>query len=272
MAAYKPGVSAGVSPGTSPTSSAGRETDPAGTPPGRPRDHQTTQLTLSEWSEGAAQLTSAANDTASKLEPYLASIDNTLKGLGPYLAQANWLGPYLAQVNRILERLEQRPAPVVPQPLMPTVLPASATGIQQGTIIRYLVKKSEDLAIARGTPRESGVQPTPLEEASGATGPDSQPSVVSTPRGHSPETVDWRGALSGCQVDWGAAGEAEEPLTRPTENEQPSGPSVTDNADRYRKSRAQPTPPEETPNANGPNTQPSDVPTPQGDYPERFNW
>jgi len=31
-------------------------------------------------------------------------------------------------------------------------------------------------------------------------------------------------------------------------------------------------PPGETPDAKGPDTQPSDVPTPQVDYPERFDW
>jgi len=84
--------------------------------------------------------------------------------------------------------------------------------------------------------------------------------------------VDWRGALDGCQVDWGAASEADESSTRPTENEQPSEPSMTDDAYRYQESRAQPTPPGETPDDKGPSTQPSEVPTPQGDHPERFDW
>jgi len=66
-------------------------------------DLQIKQPTNREWGEFAAHLTLAANDKTNKLKLYLASIDGTLKGLGPCLAQ----------VNRILERLEQRLAPVV---------------------------------------------------------------------------------------------------------------------------------------------------------------
>jgi len=47
-------------------------------------------------------------------EPYLASIDSTLKSIGPYLAQVNRLGPCLVQENKTLERIEQQLAPVVP--------------------------------------------------------------------------------------------------------------------------------------------------------------
>jgi len=78
-------------------------------------------------------------------------------------------------------------------------------------------------------------------------------------RRHSPETVDCGDALHGCQVDWGAACDAKESLTRPTENKQPSGLSVTNDADGHRESRAQPTPAGETPGANGPDAQPGDV-------------
>jgi len=60
------------------------------------------------------------------------------------------------------------------------------------------------------------------------------------------------------------------------ENEQSSGSSVTasttDDADTHRESGAQPTPPGEMPDANGPDAQPSDVSPPQGDYLERFDW
>jgi len=136
-------------------------------------------------------------------------------------------------------------------------------------------------------------------------------SDIATSRAQSPKTVDWEDALHGCQVDWGATREAQESRTRPMENEQPSGPSVTHNADRQGESRAQPMPlreeafvtigrveqpsglsvtasttddadthresgaqptlPRETPDANGPDTQPRDVSPLQGDYPERFD-
>jgi len=81
---------------------------------------------------------------------------------------------------------------------------------------------------------------------------------VSTPRGHSPETVDW-----------GVAYKVDGPSARQTENKQQNGPSVTasktDNDDIRGESRAQPTPPGEMPGASGPDTQPrhlSLVPTP----------
>jgi len=141
---------------------------------------------------------------------------------------------------------------VVPQPLKPTVLPTPVTGIQPGTIIKYLVKKSEDLAISRGTHRVPRAQPTLLEQALGATGPNSQPSEVSTPRGHSPE-----------RVDWGGTGELYRSPTRPAMNEQPSGPSdledTSDDDDINRESGAQPTPPDETLGATGPDTPPVDA-------------
>jgi len=214
--------------------------------------------------------TPAANDTARKLEPYLVSIDNMLKGLGPYLAQRNELAPYLAQANRILERLEQRLARVVSPLPHPRAVPTPITIAKQGTIIRYLVRKSDS------TYRESGAQPTPQSTpprvALGPVGSETPPSEVATPRGQSPEMVDWRGALDGCQVDWGAASETDESSTRPTENEQTSDTSVTDDADRYRESRAQPTPLGETPDANGPDAQLRGASPPHGDQPERFDW
>jgi len=189
--AYEAGMGTGESPTTSPTPSAHRKTSPA------------------------LQPASAANDTARKLEPYLASIDNTLKGLGPHLAQVNVLAPYLEQVNRILKRLEQRLAPVVPQLPQPRALPTPVTVNKQGTIIKYLVRQSEI-----STDREARAQPTPpLTAPRGALGSDGSntpPSDVATSRGQSPETVDWRGALEGCQVNWGATSEAEEPSARPT--------------------------------------------------------
>jgi len=76
----------------------------------------------------------------------------------------------------------------------------------------------------------------------------------------------------GCQFDWGSASEAEESPKRPTKDEQPSSPSVTEDADRYRESGAQPTPLGSTLDATGPDAQPRDVPTPQGDYPAKFDW
>jgi len=250
---YEPGVGASESPRTSPTPSANRKTHPASQP------------------------TAAPKDTARKLEPYLASIDNTLKGLEPYLAQVNEFAPYLAQVNRILERLkrrkrlERRLASEVP-PLTPLrTVPTPIAMAKQGTILRYLVRKSEN-----STDGESGAQPTPLEETSSATGFAIPPSKIATPRGQSPETVDWGDALHGCQVNWGAARETEEPLIRPMENEQPSGSSATanttDEADTHRESGAHPTPPGETPDANEPDPQPRDGSLPQEAYPERFDW
>jgi len=274
-AAYKPGVGAGESPGTSPI--------PVGTLPGGPRrirDHATAdqkykQPTLNEWSEVAAQLRSAASDTSRKLESHLASMDDTLKGLGPYLAQMNVLGPYLAQVNRILERLEQRLGPVgQPKPcaadrpdIQPRAVPTPVTVTEQGTILRYLVSKSETQ-----TYRKSGAQPTSPGESRRSDEPDTPPSDVITPRGNSPEMVDWEADLNGCQVDWGGAGEADASLTRPTETKQPDAPSAPDNADRLRESGAQPTPREATPDDGGPNAQPSDAPMLQGDNTLRFDW
>jgi len=117
MAAYEPGMGASESPGTSPTPSANRKTNPS------------------------PQLMSATSDTGRKLQPYLASIADTLKGLQPYLAQA----------NRKLERLEQCVAPVVPQLQQPRAVPPPVTVMTQGTIIRYLVRKSEN-----NTYRKSG--------------------------------------------------------------------------------------------------------------------
>jgi len=178
-------------------------------------------------------------------------------------------------VNRIFERLEERLEPVVqPKPFVaggpdtpPRVVSTPVPVIKQRTIIKYLVslKKGEDGTITRGTHRESGAQPTSLGETLGADGPDTPPREVSTPRGHSPE-----------RVDCGGAGETYRSSTRPTGNEQPSGPSDTegtsDDINIYRESGAQPTPLEETLGATGPNTQPRDVLTPQGHGPERFVW
>jgi len=165
----------------------------------------------------------------------------------------------------------------VEPPLLPLrVVPKLVTGTQRGTIIKYLVRRGEDQTIHRGTYRAVGTQPTPPREALGSDGPKTPPSDAATPRGRSPETVDWGDALHGCQVDWGAACEAKVSLTRPTEYKQPSGSlvtaSTTDVADTHREAGAQPTPPGETLGANEPDTQPSDVLAPQGDYPEGFNW
>jgi len=191
-------------------------------------------------------------------------------------------------VNRILERLEGRLAPVEQPELCvetpvgargantnPKVVPMPVTSITQETIIKYLVRSGNDGTSPRRTNSESGKQPKSPGETLRFDEPDTPPSDVATPRGSSPERVDWKGALSGCQVDWGAAGEADESLKRRTENQQPSGPSVTNNADRYRESRAQPSPLEETPSIKGPDAQPSDDLAPQGDYTitdEGFDW
>jgi len=250
-AAYEPGVGAGESPATSPT--------PADTSPSvseRSREYATTyqqtkQPTLSEWSEVAAQFKATARDRSRMFERYIASLKNTLKELRPCLAA----------VQRTLDRLNKRLGPVgQPKPwavdrpdTQPRVVPTPVTVNKQGTIIRYLVRKSEN-----GTYRKEGAQPMPPREAHAPDGPDTPPSEVATSRGQSPETVDWGVALNGCQVDWGAASEMEESPTRPTENEQPSNPSAPDDADSHRESRAQPTPLAETPGANGPGTKGSD--------------
>jgi len=150
-------------------------------------------------------------------------------------------------------------------PATATSCAGAAITIEQGTIIRYLVRKSED-----GTYRKPGAQPppqsTPPRLALGYDGPDTPPSEVFMPRGQSPKLVDWRGALEGCQVDWGTASVADGCPTRPTENEQPSDPAAKDNID------TQSTHLSETPDANGPDAQPRDVPTPQRDHPERLDW
>jgi len=124
----------------------------------------------------------------------------------------------------------------------------------------------------KGARREPGAELTPPGEVLGSDGSDTPPSEAATPRGNSPETVNWRAALQGCQVNWGSASEADEPPTRPTEKQQPSGPPSTDHTDGYRESRAQPTSLGSRPDATGPDTQPRDVTTPQGDYPAKFDW
>jgi len=245
-------------------------------------------------------------------ERYIASLDGTLKELRPCMAV----------VKRTLKRLDESLGPVgQPKPLaargfdtQPRVVTATPVAVtRQGTIIKYIGYKikSDDGTTHRGTHKSQETQPTPPREALESDGPDIPPNNVATPRGHSPERVDWGDALNGCKVDWGAAGEAQESLTRPTENKQPNGPSVTYNADKYRKSRVQPTPPEEeafaangrveqpsgssatastttmlthtesqeqptppgeTPGADGPNAQHSNVLAPHGDYSEGFDW
>jgi len=65
-----------------------------------------------------------AREHARQLEPYLASIDTTLKELDAELTQAHLITPYIDRVTRILERLEQRearetctvPAAPIPEP------------------------------------------------------------------------------------------------------------------------------------------------------------
>jgi len=144
----------------------------------------------------------ATNKTAKTLEPYLAFIDNTLKGLGPCLAQMNVLAPHLQRMTRMLERmefydrldrqeqLERRPAPLerpLPQPRrVPTPMPRD----EQHTNTRYIRAMGEGV-----TYREQGVQTTPLSappgEARGAEGSATPHSEVATPRGQSPKTVDY---------------------------------------------------------------------------------
>jgi len=50
---------------------------------------QITQPTNRKWVEFSAHLMSVTNDTTKKLELYLASIDSTLKELGPHLAKVD---------------------------------------------------------------------------------------------------------------------------------------------------------------------------------------
>jgi len=320
-----------------------RKTNPADTQPGVPKgvrdhttsvhieverataDHQTQQPTSREWGEVAAQLTSATNNTSRMFEYYLASIDSTLKSIGPYLAQVNGLGPSLAQVNKTLERIEQRLRPEVPptplaaeeprqlesfqqlrvvptphehspakaeyglaceidvyisigsptrprgheQPSGPSVIEhttlntsQSNPDMKQGTIVKYLRKKGTASTM---TKRESGSQPTPHGETLVTDGPATPPRDSLTPRRHSPESAYW-----------GAGHETHGPSTRPPVNEQPSGPADTadtsDDNDIHRESGAQPTPHEETLDATGSDTRPSDVSLPHGHGPEMFEW
>jgi len=136
--------------------------------------HQMKQTSSREWCEVSAHLTSVANDPNRKIEYYLAPIDGTPKGLGPYLAQ----------VNRTLEKLVQRLAPVAqpklyvaerPDAPLRVVLTPVATSNQR-IIIQYLVKKSDS-----STYRESGAQPTSPEESRWSDKPDTLPSEVATP-------------------------------------------------------------------------------------------
>jgi len=190
-AAYTPRVGVGESPGTSPI--------PADRSPGVPRrvrdyattDQVTKQPTLSEWSEVAAQLKATTKDTSRMFERYIASLDNILQELRPCIAV----------VQRTIKRLEERLGPVgQPTPLaaegsdtQPRVVQQKPVTVpKQGTIIRYLVRKSET-----GTYRESGAQPTPPGESRSPEEPETLPSEVATPRGNSPETVDWEADLHG---------------------------------------------------------------------------
>jgi len=191
------------------------------------------------------------------------------------------LGPCLVMVNRTLERLDERLATPRQRKLpgaegpstSPRVVPTPGAATKHGTIIKYLVHQYPRAAdIDKGAPREPRQQPTPPGEVLGPEGPGTPPREVATPRGNSPEMVDWRAALHGCQIDWGSASETEESPTRPMEDEQPSSSLVTEDADRYRESRAQPTPLESTPDATGLDAQPRDAPTPQGDYSAKFDW
>jgi len=243
-------VGAEESPGTSLTPSSNKETHPA--------DHETKQSTLREWSEVAAQLTATANVTSRMFERYIASLDGTMKELRPCMAV----------IERTLKKLDERLGPVVqPKPFavrgpdtQPRVVPTPVTVTRQGTIIIYLVRKSEN-----GTYREPRAQQTPPREALGSDGPDTPPRNVPTPGGHSPE-----------KVDWGGTGELYRSPTRPTMNDKPSGPSDTedtsDDDNINRESGAQPTPPDGTFSATGPDTPPADVLTLQGPVPERFDW
>jgi len=112
------------------------------------------------------------------------------------------------------------------------------------------------------TVQPTSPQSTPPRVVLVSDGSDTTPSEIATPRGQSPVTVDRRGALDGCQVDWGVTCEADKSFTRLTENKKPSGSSVTasttDNAGIHRESRAQPRPlGEETFVTNGLVEQPS---------------
>jgi len=84
--------------------------------------------------------------------------------------------------------------------------------------------------------------------------------------------VDWEAGLMDCQVDWRSADGADASPTGAKETKQPSGPSVTDDADGCRESGAQPTPLRETSGAHGPDEHPSVGPLFQGDTAVRFDW
>jgi len=196
-------------PSTSPTTSSNKQTNQKDTQSGVPKgvrdhttsvhieveqttsDHQIKPPTNKEWGEFAAQLPSAANDTSKRLDLYLASINGTMKELGPCLTK----------VNRTLERLEKRLAPVV----QPTPFVVDGLGTQprdvstpQGhgpervdwgvaceadrsstwpTVNEQLSGPSvtESTTSFPDIDRESRVQRTPLGETFGATGPDTQP-------------------------------------------------------------------------------------------------
>jgi len=92
------------------------------------------------------------------------------------------------------------------------VVPTPVTVTRQGTIIRKLVRKSQN-----GTYREPEAQQTPHREALGSDGPDTPPRNVPTPRGHSLE-----------RVEWGDTGELYHLPTRPTVKDKPSGSSDTE--------------------------------------------
>jgi len=126
------------------------------------------------------------------------------------------------------EQLDRRPAPLEGPLPQPRPVPTPMLRAEKQTKTRHIRGMGEAVMY-----REQGVQTTPLSapprEARGAKESATPHSEDATPRGFSPETVDY-----------GSTSEADEPPRGLTEDERPCSPAVTNGVDWCRESRAQP--------------------------------
>jgi len=120
-----------------------------------------------------------AREQARQIEPYLASIDTTLKELDAELTQAHMITPYIERVTRILERLEQRearepcPVPAAPTPAPPAVY--TPTPVVQNTMFKYFPRRST------GSPPDSEVSDSEAAPAPDTPSENAKPVRLDTP-------------------------------------------------------------------------------------------